>query len=101
MGSVSSVVEGEHGGDCGEPDAGDEERVPDFGLVVALQWECVADRGLCVGAVYTTTNSIENPKNFPTKKVSVKGVHSASFKLSLYPPPIGSLQDELGPPLSS
>ena len=42
----SSVVEGEHGCDGGEPDAGDEERVPDLGLVVALQGKGVTYRGL-------------------------------------------------------
>ena len=40
------MVEGEHGGDGGEADAGDEEGVPDLGLVVALQREGVAYRGL-------------------------------------------------------
>ena len=44
----SSVVEGEHGGDGGEPDAGDEEGVPDLGLVVALQGEGFAYCGLSV-----------------------------------------------------
>ena len=40
------MVECEDGGDGGESDAGDEERVPDLGLVVALQREGVAYRRL-------------------------------------------------------
>ena len=44
----SSVVEREHGGDSGEPDASNEERVPYFGLVVALQGKGIAYCGLFV-----------------------------------------------------
>ncbi len=37
------VVECEDGGDGGEAEAGDEQRVPDLGLVVALHGKCFAE----------------------------------------------------------
>jgi hypothetical protein len=41
-----SVVESKDGRDGGESDAGEEQRVPDFGLVVALHGEGLAQGGL-------------------------------------------------------
>ena len=63
----SSVVEGEHGGDGGEPDAGDEEGVPDLGLVVALQGKGVAYRSLSAKNQRFLTRHSDHKSKFPFK----------------------------------